>query len=97
MEITSLAKHDQQFVVDYVIYFRKSNGSQAPKVFKGTGSLYARERPGVSGAPIASGKSRRAGIMRGPTASISGSTGETWMSRCSILRCDSYGTDGLAV
>ncbi|RVI79731.1 DNA alkylation repair protein [Sinorhizobium meliloti] len=36
VEITSLAKHVQDLTVDYVIHFRKANGSLAPKVFKGS-------------------------------------------------------------
>lgn len=33
-ELTSLAAIDQSLVIDYVLYFVKTNGKQAPKVFK---------------------------------------------------------------
>lgn len=45
MEITSLAKDVQDLTVDYVIHFRKANGSLASKVFKG--SVFSL-RPGES-------------------------------------------------
>ncbi|AJD46179.1 DNA alkylation repair protein [Rhizobium sp. SEMIA 4085] len=36
VEITSTADHTQELTVDYVVHFRKANGSLAPKVFKGS-------------------------------------------------------------
>lgn len=33
-QLTSTSAHDQKLIIDYVLHFRKANGSLAPKVFK---------------------------------------------------------------